>query len=158
MSYERKMTPSQPAANDPKYVVIELRARIAELEAERDAWKEQRDAEYEAWARAEAELAELKARRCETCGWWTFAIEKAISCTNPDGWGWHKADFCCNCWKARASTQEPSPTHGCCECVHWWPNHVHVEANEGACQALGMLTKASGGGCVQHFRAVKASW
>ena len=26
--------PDQPAANDPKYVVIELRARIAELEAE----------------------------------------------------------------------------------------------------------------------------
>ena len=33
MSYERKLAPDQPAANDPKYVVIELRARIAALEA-----------------------------------------------------------------------------------------------------------------------------
>ena len=33
MSYERKRAPDQPAANDPKYVVIELRARIAALEA-----------------------------------------------------------------------------------------------------------------------------
>ena len=42
-------------------------AAIAELEAERDAWKEQRDAEHEAWAdefrkreQAEAELAAEK--------------------------------------------------------------------------------------------------
>lgn len=34
MSYERKLAPDQPAANDPKYVVIEQRARIAALEAE----------------------------------------------------------------------------------------------------------------------------
>ena len=33
MSYERKRAPDQPAANDPQYVVIELRARIAALEA-----------------------------------------------------------------------------------------------------------------------------
>ena len=31
MSYERKLAPDQPAANDPKYVVIELRARITKL-------------------------------------------------------------------------------------------------------------------------------
>jgi uncharacterized small protein (DUF1192 family) len=39
MSYEPKRAPDQPAANDPKYVVIELRARIAELEAEVRKWK-----------------------------------------------------------------------------------------------------------------------
>ena len=43
MSYERKLAPDQLAANDPKYVVIELRARIAELEAEVEQWH-QRDA------------------------------------------------------------------------------------------------------------------
>jgi ribosomal protein L37AE/L43A len=39
MSYERKMAPGQPAANDPKYVVTELRARIAEFEAENERLK-----------------------------------------------------------------------------------------------------------------------
>jgi hypothetical protein len=43
VSYKPKMVPDQPAANDPKYVVIELRARIAELEAEVEQWH-QRDA------------------------------------------------------------------------------------------------------------------
>ena len=43
-------------------------------------------------------------------------------------------------------------THDCRECIHWWPNHTHLDADEGACQALGMLTKAYGGGCEKHFR------
>ena len=33
MSYERKLAPDQPAANDPEYVVIGLRTRLARLEA-----------------------------------------------------------------------------------------------------------------------------
>jgi hypothetical protein len=98
MSYERKLAPDQPAANDPKYVVIELRARIAELEAHLKTaaealtkeveWREQAEAELQAQVealadelvtsgdrlkraeQAEAELAALipVAGACPECG------------------------------------------------------------------------------------------
>jgi len=95
VSYERKLAPDQPAANDPKYVVIELRARITKLltdladlhssfmanEAIHKAELAEKDAEiervYEEMRRktdllrndrtkAEAELAALKC--CGNCG------------------------------------------------------------------------------------------
>ena len=80
MSYERKLAPDQPAANDPKYVVIELRARIAELEAENHELQAERDnvpnvvALMKRAEQAEAELAALWNAHskhhpsCEDCG------------------------------------------------------------------------------------------
>ena len=55
MSYKPKMVPDQPAANDPKYVVIELRERIAELEALQALDREYMD-------KAEIRISELEAQ------------------------------------------------------------------------------------------------
>ena len=121
MSYERKLAPDQPAANDPKYVVIELRARIAALEAIVGKQEEElhqgelRVAELEAklkWAmglnacieheraeQAETELAALKGRRCGDC---IHTLD--VACEVSDA-GWRVfgvAPFSCACWQDRA--------------------------------------------------------
>lgn len=52
-------------------------------------------------AELQAELAALKAQRCETCRFWTFVVEQAFGCANPNVGGWHKADFVCSFWQPR---------------------------------------------------------
>ena len=87
-------------------VIDGLRAKVAELEAE----VTRRDAGEQMWVeRAEsamAELAALKARRCETCGNWMPDEDTTI-------YGWCETvideenpiatapGFCCSRWAAR---------------------------------------------------------
>ena len=70
---------------------MSLLARIAELEVTRNELMATVEGLVEELGETEAELAELKARRCETCYVNMCGIQTAMQC-----------DAGCNLWHARA--------------------------------------------------------
>jgi len=86
-----------------------LRAELAALQTEHNAVA----AKYkQKWQQAEAELAALKGRRCETCASADSTVDPhnpthIYGCTNEDSvcfecWLVRDSDFACNRWAARA--------------------------------------------------------
>jgi len=118
-------------------------------------------------------VEELKARRCETCiydpvcdAWLYITDGECVS-----------IDFCSR-WEAKVAppngeaptgaseaTDDPPPSsaaapvehaqvHDCRSCRIWVPENRMDESDEalGACEALRMVTVATGGGCVHTFQ------
>ena len=71
---------------------------IAELEAEMAREREQAEAWHGALVKSEAELAEMKARRCETCACISncYVFDRAVNHTEP-----YFGTFACNRWEAK---------------------------------------------------------
>lgn len=104
MSAEEKLREyrEHPSHNDRYLIVALADAAIAALEAESDFYHRNADRVQALREQAEAELAALKARRCEMCCNGEIATdteEPRVYCCAHSGW-WD-SDGCCSKWTPR---------------------------------------------------------